>query len=85
MTGVILVTGVTRVTGASKEGQRGGEEEGDVTNLGQTNEQTTTKKDRATQPMDAGRLRRTIVFDCALVINPMGKSFFFRPDQARPD
>ena len=56
---------MTGVTGMSKEGEEevgGGEgegKEGDVT-MGtnkQTNERTTTRKDRATRPMDAGRLR----------------------------
>ena len=46
------VKGETRVTGASKEGEGGGE---DVTMAGQTNKRT--RKDRAIQPMDHGRLR----------------------------
>ena len=56
------VTGETRLTLASKIGEEGGEEEGggaDVTMAGQTKERTNeqTRKDRATQPMDHGRLK----------------------------
>ena len=56
------LTGVTRdarVTMASKEGERGGEDEGGgdegKEGLGEGKEQT--RKDRATQPIDHGRLR----------------------------
>ena len=65
MKGLTGVTRDTRVTMASKEGERGGKEEGgggegkDVTIAGQTKEQTNeqTRKDRATQSIDHGRLR----------------------------
>ena len=46
------VKGETRVTGASKEGEGGGE---DVTMAGQTNKRT--RKDRANRPRDARKLR----------------------------
>ena len=69
MKGLTGVTRETRVTEASKEGERGGEEKGGgggggeeekyVTIAGQqTNE--LTRKDRATQSMDHGRLKRAI-------------------------
>ena len=56
---------MTGVTGMSKEGEEevgGGEgegKEGDVTIWAnkQTNKRTTTRKDRATHPMEAGRRR----------------------------
>ena len=56
------MTGETRLTLASKIGEGGGEEGGggaDVTMAGQTKERTNeqTRKDRATQPMDHGRLK----------------------------
>ena len=57
--GVKVLSGVTketRVTGASKEGGGGGKGV-DVTMAGWTK----TRKDRASQPMDAGRLRWAIL------------------------
>ena len=56
----VIVMKQTRVTGASNEGGReeegGGGEGENVTMAGQTNNQA-TRKDRATQPMNAGGLR----------------------------